>query len=307
MISSLYVRHLARTYHDFALQWRRWPSLNSSGFREVFKRKISTTPLPKKVATVSTETASISSTEKLNVFLRFGQAYKEFHTKRPYTTQALQALLISFVGDSLSQLLITPDVTYSPLRTLKVMLTGSVLSIPTFEWVRFMSKNINHSNKYLSLALKCICNQLCFAPFFLSSFLTIGLVSQGIFSSSELFDNLKQRLPTAWVNGCMYWPNVVILNFTVIPPHCRGLVNSFASMIWQAYLSFLTFSSKESVIHSIEREFEAEHKIENLVLNKLHDSEVALLKAEKNVVERIYKPARSQQVSDDQDSTPSTA
>ncbi|KAK7204749.1 hypothetical protein BZA70DRAFT_290067 [Myxozyma melibiosi] len=216
-------------------------------------------------------------------------SYKRFHDKRPHTTQFLQAMVVSLVGDSLSQLLITPDEEYQPLRTLKVMVTGSILSIPTYRWFLIMARYINHPHKVLSLAMKCVANQLCFAPFFLSSFITTGLLWQGIYNVDEIIANLKQRVPIAWMNGCMFWPNIVVLNFTLVPPHFRGLVNSGASVVWQAYLSWLTFASKSTVQHAIEEEVAFEHKVEHKMTESLHLSEAksALLAAEKKVVDAV--------------------
>ncbi|KAK9449568.1 uncharacterized protein V1518DRAFT_455723 [Limtongia smithiae] len=265
------------------------------------RRRLTTPPPPPSPpaaaadATASTATATAPSAVR-DLFNNVVKGYKRFHDRRPHTTQVLQSLVVSFVGDSLSQALLSPaDEPYSPLRTLKVMITGSVLSLPTYRWFLIMGKYINHSNKYVSLALKCIANQTCFAPFFLSSFLTTGFLWQGVYDPKEIAANLKERLPIAWMNGCMYWPNVVVINFTLVPPHFRGLVNSLASVIWQAYLSFLTFSSRASVEHAIEVETELEHRVEHAVAEKLHleHAKQAVLKAEYKVVDIVTGPHSS--------------
>ncbi|KAK9324984.1 hypothetical protein V1517DRAFT_315681 [Lipomyces orientalis] len=238
--------------------------------RFVPTRNIMTTPPSK--TTISVSASDTPATVKRNALSSSTvfESYRRFHDKKPYTTQALQSLLVGLVGDSLSQLLLAPDEEYSPLRTFKVMITGSILSLPTFAWVKFMAKNINHSNMIISVALKVVANQLCFAPFFLSSFLTTGFLAQGILDPGEIIDRLKQRVPIAWMNGCMFWPNIVILNFTLVPPHFRGLVNSAASVVWQAYLSWLTFSSKNSVQVAIDKEVAIEQKVGNAVSETLH-------------------------------------
>ncbi|KAK9353370.1 hypothetical protein V1523DRAFT_200190 [Lipomyces doorenjongii] len=233
-------------------------------------RNVITTPPSKATVSASARGSSASLKHGCLSFSTVFESYRRYHDKRPYTTQALQSLVVGLIGDSLSQLLMTPDEEYSLLRTFKVMITGSVLSLPTFTWVKFMAKNINHSNKVISVAMKVVANQLCFAPFFLSSFLTTGFLSQGIFDPNEIINRLKQRVPIAWMNGCMFWPNIVALNFTVVPPHFRGLVNSAASVVWQAYLSWLTFSSKASVQQAIDKEVALEHKVGHVVAGTLH-------------------------------------
>ncbi|KAK9462146.1 uncharacterized protein V1516DRAFT_673879 [Lipomyces oligophaga] len=254
---------------------------------QAFRRRLSSTS-----ASGSTHpTAADSPTEQpKSVAARISKGYERFHNRRPHTTQVLQAIVVSFVGDTLSQAF-TTDEDYDLTRTSKVMLTGSILSIPTYRWFVFMARNINHANKYISLAMKCVANQTCFAPFFLSSFLTIGFLWQGITDPNKIFENLKQRVPVAWVNGCMYWPNVVILNFTLIPPHCRGLVNSAASVIWQAYLSWLTFSSKSTVDTAIAQEINFEHKVSHKVSESLHleEAKSAVLSAEQKAIETEQK------------------
>lgn len=212
-------------------------------------------------------------------------AYKRFHDRRPHTTQVLQSMAVGFIGDSLSQLVISPENEYQPLRTVKVLLTGSILSLPTYRWFLFMARRINHPNKFVSLAMKIVANQTCFAPFFLSSFISSGLVFQGITDPNEILATLKQRVPVAWMNGCMFWPNIVILNFTLIPPHFRGLVNSAAGVVWQAYLSWLTYSSKTTVQQVIDKEIAFEHKVEHKVAEGLHldRAKVAVLATERKV------------------------
>ncbi|KAK9369891.1 hypothetical protein V1509DRAFT_617842 [Lipomyces kononenkoae] len=268
---------LLRYYHiTRILRENGWTSMPSAAIysntsrRLVRLRNIMTTP-PSKTTVSATSSVSVSSIKQSALsFSTVFESYRRFHDKRPYSTQALQSLLVGLIGDSLSQLLITPEDDYSFMRTLKVMVTGSVLSLPTFTWVKFMGKNINHDNKFISIAMKVVANQLIFAPCFLSSFLTTGFLFQGIFDPIEIIDRLKQRVPIAWVNGCMFWPNIVVLNFTVVPPHFRGLVTSAASVVWQAYLSWLTFSSKNSVQHAIEKEVALEHKVEHAVAETLH-------------------------------------
>ncbi|KAK9468023.1 hypothetical protein V1512DRAFT_260593 [Lipomyces arxii] len=229
--------------------------------------------------------SSTSSAASTGLMTRVSNGYKTFHDKRPHATQMLQSLVVGCLGDSISQLIIAPDEEYSPFRTVKVMLTGSVLSLPTFRWFLFMGRHINHSNKYVSVAMKVVANQLFFAPLFLSSFLSIGIMFQGVSDPAQILQVLKERLPVAWTNGCMFWPNVVALNFTVVPPHFRGLVNSTAAVIWQAYLSWLTFSSKRAVDAGIEAELELEHA----VVHELADAKTAVVAAERKVLDYIKK------------------
>ncbi|KAK9239431.1 hypothetical protein V1525DRAFT_398053 [Lipomyces kononenkoae] len=262
---------IARTLRESGWTSTRFEAKDGYSYRRLIAlRNITTTPASKTTVAASASESSSSIQQGALSFSTVFESYRRFHDKRQYTTQFLQSLLVGLIGDSFTQLLITRDEDYSPLRTLKVMITGSVLSLPTFTWVKFMAKNINHDNKVISLAMKIIANQLLFAPCFLSSFLTAGFLSQGIFDPNEIIDRLKQRVPIAWMNGCMFWPNIVILNFTVVPPHFRGLVTSGAAVVWQAYLSWLTFSSKKSVQQAIDKEVALEHKVGHAVAEKLH-------------------------------------
>ncbi|KAK9454859.1 hypothetical protein V1511DRAFT_521935 [Dipodascopsis uninucleata] len=211
----------------------------------------------------STNTASSTTVEKAGFIARFVQAYRKFHDKRPYTTQVIQAFFVSAIGDAISQNLFSED-DYSFARTLKVMSIGGFLSMPTHTWFMFMSRNINHRIAIVSLLMKVTANQTCFAPFFISTFVTIGSLSRGVSDPEELLGIIKERVPVAWMNGCMFWPNIVILNFTLIPPYFRGLVNSCASIVWQTYLSWLTFSSKKAVNEATVRELELERRVQHL-------------------------------------------
>ncbi|KAK9473217.1 uncharacterized protein V1510DRAFT_415437 [Dipodascopsis tothii] len=176
-----------------------------------------------------------------------GQAYKDFHDRRPNTTQILQSLVIGAVGDGVSQVWLS-DTDFDLFRSGTAMFSLALLSVPAYHWLKVQAKYLNLPNKYASVLLKAVCHQLFFAPFYLSSFVSIGTLAQGVTDPGELVARVWQRAPNAWRNGWMFWPNVVMINFTLVPPHLRGLVAAGASVIWQVYLSWLTFSAPMAAV-----------------------------------------------------------
>lgn len=59
---------------------------------------------------------------------------------------------------------------------------------------------------------------------------------------------LQQQLYITWVTGLKYWPFVHIITFGVIPPPMQPLFAHFASVYWNAVLSF--YSNKKVILPS---------------------------------------------------------
>lgn len=63
--------------------------------------------------------------------------------------------------------------------------------------------------------------------------------TQGL-APAAVLDRVQDRLPTLLVGGSLYWPVVNVANFALLSPSQRVLGVSACSLVWNAYMSFVT-------------------------------------------------------------------
>lgn len=119
-------------------------------------------PSPVRTATATAATAAIAATTKATPTLleairsgplgRLGRLYEDAQKRRPYLTQVASAFVIYLLGD-LSAQLFFPTIerakavnekrdglgdasagTYDPLRTMRHLIVGLGMSIPSYKW-----------------------------------------------------------------------------------------------------------------------------------------------------------------------------
>ncbi|KAF8463124.1 hypothetical protein BDZ91DRAFT_625899, partial [Kalaharituber pfeilii] len=172
--------------------------------------------------------------------VRAFHAYGKAHNKRPYTTQLLTSVVIYLLGDLNAQLLFPEkDKQYDPVRTLRMITIGSILSAPSYRWFLFLSNLFSPKiPKAIAVGLRVLINQLCFTPVFLTTYFSLQSIFTGD-SAEETARKLQETLPTAYKNSCQLWPAVTAINFWLIKLEYRSIVSGVVSIGWNAYLSYL--------------------------------------------------------------------
>ncbi|KAI3003335.1 hypothetical protein CBS147346_5475 [Aspergillus niger] len=172
--------------------------------------------------------------------LAFFDWYSYSQSRRPYATQLCLTPLIYCVGDFSAQMIGDDDFDYR--RSLRSILIGLVIAIPSREWFLFLGRRFNYSSSSLSLGVRVAVNQLLYTPLFNVYFFAFhGILSgEGIMGAVE---RVKNTVPTSIPRSFIYWPFVTAFNFTYVAPQSRSVATSVFAIFWQSYLSWLNNSA----------------------------------------------------------------
>ncbi len=88
-------------------------------------REVDAIPVPNTVAT-------IPLWQRLGPLTRLAEAYARAQRRRPYVTQLCSSLVIYFCADISAQRMSGKE--YTPTRTGRALVIGSISSIPSYEW-----------------------------------------------------------------------------------------------------------------------------------------------------------------------------
>lgn len=181
------------------------------------------------------------ATLALSPIVRVFRAYGRAQTRNPYTVQLLTSVAIYFLGDINAQLLFGDKNTpYDPMRTLRMITIGGILSAPSYRWFLYLSNLFSpRFSKPVAVALQVMINQLCFTPVFLTTFFSLQSFLTGA-TAEETKQRLQETLPTAYKNSCQLWPAVSAINFYWIKLEYRSVFSGVVAIGWNAYLSYLT-------------------------------------------------------------------
>lgn len=170
------------------------------------------------------------------------RAYDRAHRKRPLVVQLFSTLTIYFLGDLSAQAIATSNFTegvgYEAERSLRAMIIGGLIAIPSYKWFVYLAYNFNYSSKIASLALKIGINQIIFTPLFSSYFFAMQSLLAGA-SPQDAWTRVKDTVPISWYNSFKIWPAVMAFNFTYVPLQFRSIFAGFIAIGWQSYLSWL--------------------------------------------------------------------
>ena len=168
--------------------------------------------------------------------MRFFNWYASQQRLRPYITQLCSTPIIFCVGDLSAQMLGGDD--YDPHRSLRALIIGAVISIPSYEWFLLLGRHFNYSSVVLSTGAKVAVNQLVYTPMFNVYFFAFHalLSGEGVTGAVERVKNtVTESIPRSF----LYWPVVTAINFTYVQPQSRSVVTGLFSVVWQSYLSWL--------------------------------------------------------------------
>ncbi|PMD30164.1 hypothetical protein L207DRAFT_559146 [Hyaloscypha variabilis F] len=180
--------------------------------------------------------ANVPLWQRLGPLSRGFQAYGRSQRKRPYATQFCSSLVIYFLGDLAAQKINGDE--YDPKRTLRALVISAGSSIPSYKWFMFLGNNFNYPSKVLSLATKVTVNQIFFAPTINTYFFAMQSFLSGD-SLPEVWERIKNTVPTSMINSCKLWPAATAFSFTFIDPQYRSIFAAFITLGWQTYLSYL--------------------------------------------------------------------
>lgn len=169
------------------------------------------------------------------------RTYSNMQKRSPYLTQWETTLVIYFLGDLSAQTVQSnffSEAKYEPIRGLRAMVIGGIMSIPSYNFFLWLGRNFNYSSHLVSLGVKILVSQICFTPLFNSYF--FGM--QSLLSGSTLeqaWERIRTTVPVSWMNSWKLWPAVTAFSFTFIPAHNRSVFAGVIAIFWQTYLSWL--------------------------------------------------------------------
>ncbi|KAE8393514.1 hypothetical protein BDV23DRAFT_149334 [Aspergillus alliaceus] len=166
--------------------------------------------------------------------------FSHSQSRRPYMTQLCLTPLIFCLGDFSAQMIGDEDFDFH--RSLRSVIIGLVIAIPTHEWFLLLGRRFNYSSHSLSLGAKVAANQAFYTPMFNIYFFAFHglLAGEGLWGAIE---RVKDKASISIPRSFLFWPLVTAFNFSYIKPQSRGIVTSIFSVFWQSYLSWLNSSA----------------------------------------------------------------
>lgn len=176
------------------------------------------------------------------------RAYGRMQRRSPLLTQLCSAMTIYFLGDLSAQLVSgsgSTDHTYEPIRGVRAMFIGGLISIPSYKWFLFLGNHFNYSSHAVSIGVKILVNQTVFTPCFNSYFFGMQSLLSGS-SLAEAKRRIIDTVPVSWSNSWKLWPAVTAFSYTYVAPHYRSVFAGVIAIGWQTYLSWLNMRAQQN-------------------------------------------------------------
>lgn len=197
---------------------------------------------------------------KSNVFLsaaksafarnKFVMKTKFVFEKHPMVANSCTGFFAFSVGDIISQVANPKSdkrgVDYKRslcTGALGVVMNGMCLHV----WYRIIDRVFGSTMKSKkTVILKCIADQVVYAPFSIALFLTFASVKQGgtiadIAQRTE--DKMTQSFLSTWIADCTLWPFANFISFSFVPLNYRPTFVGITQLLWQSYMSTVANSS----------------------------------------------------------------
>ncbi|XP_030751107.1 protein Mpv17-like [Sitophilus oryzae] len=168
--------------------------------------------------------------------------YQKWLNKHFLVVQSVQTGALMAAGDAIAQLAIEkkklPEFDLS--RTAKFGFLGTCFVGPTLTvWYRLLAKQFGTSSSTSTALKKMACDQLIFAPTFLSIF-----IANVNFLSGKSVQDIKQELSRTYLDilivNWKVWPAVQLVNFYCVPLNYQVLLVQGVALFWNTYLSWKT-------------------------------------------------------------------
>ena len=121
-------------------------------------------------------------------------------------------------------------------RSTRWAVAGLTLHGPYFFFgFRKVDKYFGAVTSMVTVAKKTAAAQfILFPPYLVALFGYMGAM-EGI---TDIGGKIRQKVPEAFMGGCVYWPVANGLNFAFCPPYLRVPYLAFSAGVWNSYLSW---------------------------------------------------------------------
>lgn len=131
-------------------------------------------------------------------------------------------------------------------RSAKVGLLGIALNgVALGAWYKVLDKYLGSSRTNMKSVLsKILADQMCYAPFTITSFVTYAAVLNGggvKKTWEEARHNMSETFVSTWLMDWKIWPAANLVMFRFIPSSYRPSCASLVCVAWQTYLSSVSF------------------------------------------------------------------
>mmetsp|Transcript_26405 Transcript_26405/g.26807 ORF Transcript_26405/g.26807 Transcript_26405/m.26807 type:complete len:194 (-) Transcript_26405:63-644(-) len=178
---------------------------------------------------------------------------------------SLQAGSIMVVADAVTQIFVEKRVLirvekqekyrsshlhYDKMRTVRWGCAGLALHGPYFfVSMRRLDTYFGPASTLINAFKKTITAQvLIFPPYLFMLFPFIGAL-EGL-PASDVMSKTKQRVPEAFLAGCLFWPVVNVFNFIFVPATMRVPYLAGLGSIWNSFLSWLNARENNMIVEN---------------------------------------------------------
>jgi protein Mpv17 len=126
---------------------------------------------------------------------------------------------------------------YDFARTGRMVMIGFVLGPFNHYWYSFLDKILKGNSGKVVLK-KIACDQMVAGPFFCTSFLLGMNLLEGK-SFPEAASEWKSKFLSIYLVDWIFWPTAQFINFKFVGGHFRVLYVNTATLMWNAFLSFM--------------------------------------------------------------------
>ncbi|CAN6454596.1 unnamed protein product [Victoria cruziana] len=162
----------------------------------------------------------------------------------PVLTKSLTSALLTFIGDSICQLLIEQLPTLDVKRTFLFAFLGMVLVGPTLHFWYLSLCNLVSLPGGSGAFIRLLLDQFIFSPLFIGVFLSTLVVLEG--RPSEVLQKLRQEWFAAIIANWQLWIPFQFLNFLYVPHRFQVLFANVVAVAWNVILSFKAHKSVTS-------------------------------------------------------------
>ena len=187
----------------------------------------------------ASSSASLTSLKMFRLAARAGLQSASIMTLADVATQLLvekRSLLVPG-GKADDDNAVSAAPRYDPVRTLRWTTVGLALHGPYF-FLSFgkLDKMFGAATNLWIVAKKTTFAQfVVFPPYLCALFTYLGIME----GNGDVLGKVKDRVPKAFMSGCVFWPIANILNFSFVPASRRVPYLAAVGGLWNGYLSWL--------------------------------------------------------------------
>lgn len=134
---------------------------------------------------------------------------------------------------------------YDPYRSLRWASAGFILHGPYFFYTFSRMDRWLGTQQTIRNALRktAIAQFAIFPPYLCAIFAYMGALER----SSDITQHVMNKVPNAFLVGCIFWPVANIINFAFIPSTTRVPYLAAVGSIWNSFLSWINSTKKDDL------------------------------------------------------------